>query len=161
ASKAISQEIAARAQKRSGIAKMPLSAPTNMNEARPAPRFVLLTRPASSFNRALRLRHLRGLALGALGDGALHGFGEDVGLLGAGHGEAAAADEAGTPVDAGPRERLGLGRHDVDILIRGEPLAYLLGVHAAFLRRADQHLAVRKVAAFGEVEVHQALLHAG
>ena len=58
------------------------------------------------------------------------------------------------------RRLLRFGGNAVDILFAGESLAHLIRVHAAIPRGRDQHFVIREVGAFGEIELHQALLHA-
>src|SRR5262249_8010424 len=76
------------------------------------------------------------------------------------HGNAAAENEAGHPVDPRVLARVGLPCPALYVVLAREAHAYALGIEAACGRRPDQHVAVGEIAAFGEIEIHQPLLHA-
>src|SRR5262249_23609923 len=71
-----------------------------------------------------------------------------------------AENETGHRVDAGLLGPASFRLDGVDVDNACELRAHLIGVDAALGRRANEDLAVGKIAAFGEIELHEALLHA-
>jgi hypothetical protein len=76
------------------------------------------------------------------------------------YGNAITEDEAGHSVDSRFLGGIGVPRDALHVLFAREARAYAVGIEAARGRRRDQHVAIGEIAAFGELEVHQALLHA-
>src|SRR5262249_57372859 len=76
------------------------------------------------------------------------------------HGEAAAKEEEGHTVDPGFLGGIGSPRDALHVLLAPEPLAHPRRIKAACGCRRNEYVAVGKVGAFGEVELHQPLLHA-
>jgi len=77
------------------------------------------------------------------------------------HGDATAEDEIGHAIDARLLVGLGLPRDALDVILARQALAARarLSRHACGGGRKE-HAAVGQIAAFGEIEFHQPLLHA-
>ena len=69
-----------------------------------------------------------------------------------------AENEAGHAVDAGFLGAVGVAFDAIDIGVAGKQPAHQIAVHAAIDGGLDQHFGVAQIGAFGEVELHQALL---
>src|SRR5262245_23537644 len=94
-----------------------------------------------------------------LAGGALDGLGQVLRGLRAGDGEDTAEDEAGDALDAGLLGGLGLPLDADDVGITRKLLAHPPLFKATLRGGSDQNLAIGEIGAFGEVELHQPLLH--